>query len=203
DGTTLVVGDVDGTIHLLDLLGDVPLRSWSAHDGPVLALAFAPDGRRFVSGGADWRVRLWRLGETEPLGEWQHDEWVNALAFSTDGSRIASGGAFLNIHLGRPEAQPDRLIPSAHAHWINGLAFVKRGRVLISGGNDAAVRFWDADSGQELATLTSHGGPVHTIDVSDDGRYLAVGAVNAVQLIDLEASASLIPTAEAVGAERD
>lgn len=58
----------------------------------MLALAFAPDGERLVSGSADGTVRSWDPTGQEALVLRGHESWVYAVAFSPDGTLLASGG---------------------------------------------------------------------------------------------------------------
>ena len=79
------------------------VRVWSASSGQVLAkmvghdlwvyaIAFAPDGSKVVSGGADRTVRVWSALTGQQLAE-MHDpsNSVCAVAFSRDGRMVASG----------------------------------------------------------------------------------------------------------------
>lgn len=192
DGTRIACGTETGTLQLWDCATGKREQAWAGHCGLVLAIAFAPDGHRLVSAGADWRVRLWEPGQCQPAGEWTHSEWVNAVSFTPDGRQIASGSADLSLRIGRPEDQPRVEIGGAHAHWVTALAFVDGGRVLVSGGNDAALRFWDTDGGDELATWPSSFGPVHSLALTHDERFLVIGAAQGVRLIDLGTAAELI-----------
>jgi WD40 repeat protein len=76
---------------------DLQQRRWIAscegHRGEVLALAFASDGRTFLSGGMDRTVRLWETVSSRQLASW---DWqigaVGAVAFAPDGMTAAAGG---------------------------------------------------------------------------------------------------------------
>ncbi|MBM4063745.1 MAG: WD40 repeat domain-containing protein, partial [Planctomycetes bacterium] len=187
DGERLAVGGFDGRIAILRADRDEPEREWQAHAGPVFTLAFAPDGS-LASGGADWRARVWRPGAVRPSAEWRHGEWVAAVAFTPDGGLLATGSADLLIRLGSPDGAPRVPMRQSHGHWVTCLDFLDGGRVLVSGGNDEALRFWDCPSGEELASLSLHLGPVQSLAVARDGRKLLVGCPEVVRLLDLGAA---------------
>jgi WD40 repeat protein len=73
-------------------------RRFEGHRGPVLSLAFAPDGKRFFSGGEDTTVREWdvetgkelRRFPADPKRREQHAHGVGALAVSPDGKWLLS-----------------------------------------------------------------------------------------------------------------
>src|SRR6185295_17784754 len=62
------------------------------HRGPVLALAWAPDGRSIFSAGKESVIRRFDAESDSLLSEWPANaDWIYALAASPDGSRLASG----------------------------------------------------------------------------------------------------------------
>jgi WD40 repeat protein len=46
---------------------------------------------------------------------------------------------------------------------------------LASGGDDDAVKLWDLETGDAIATLRGHSSGIYAIAFSPDGRFLASG----------------------------
>ncbi len=63
DGTRGVAGRADGRIDVYDVQRGRLVTTFATHSGPIVALAFSPEGRCAVSGGTDRLVRLWQLPE--------------------------------------------------------------------------------------------------------------------------------------------
>jgi WD40 repeat protein len=63
DGATVVVGDEAGNVWAVDIATKAVPRRLGAHNGQILALAVAPDGKTVASGGADSSVLVWKLAD--------------------------------------------------------------------------------------------------------------------------------------------
>ena len=78
------------------------------HDGPVLALAWSPDGRHLFSAGQEGLIRRIN-GDSDVLEQQWHSgpDWIYALAVSPDGSTLAAGdwSGTVRLHPLRP-AEP-------------------------------------------------------------------------------------------------
>lgn len=81
---TLAAGAATGRIYTRAL-------EWSAHDGPVTALAWSPDGARLASGGEDGRLRVWSTDATSEEDVELGGE-VEAAAWIDDGTIVAKWG---------------------------------------------------------------------------------------------------------------
>ena len=54
----------------------------------------------------------------------------------------------------------------------------RSGLYMASAGYDGLVKIWSADDWQLLRTLPTDGGKVMSVDLSNDGKYLASGTYN-------------------------
>jgi hypothetical protein len=59
---------------------------------------------------------------------------------------------------------------------VRSVAFAPDGRRLLSGGDDATLRVWDAESGQEIRAFAGHHGWVWSVAFAPDGRRLLSGS---------------------------
>jgi WD40 repeat protein len=155
DGNSLVMGDINGVVHLRDgtdahsiqeLKGHVPRVTEkvtnnsdgssqiikSTDSASVLAVAMLNDGR-IVSGGNDGTVRLWNpaTGHHEVLG--RHKGEVHALAVSHDSRLIASGDYAGRIYLWDVKERNLKSIISPNLQ-IDHLAFAPDDNTLLSLG---------------------------------------------------------------------
>lgn len=98
DGTKILSGSVDNSLHLRDAKTGELLRRFPSDRGQVLAAAISPDGTRAVSGHAvlpedlNNVLRLWDTATGQVMRVFKgHSGAVRAVAFSPDGTRVLSG----------------------------------------------------------------------------------------------------------------
>jgi WD40 repeat protein len=137
---------------------DTPRFRGMYSNGPVMALAFAPDGKHLAVGGFDSEVRLWDVSTGGWVGAYRCGALmlVQSLAFSPDGGTLAAG--FLSCEICSWEAATGKPLrcswghsggPYARRGGVSSVAFSPDGKTLASGGCDKRVRLWEVASGKE------------------------------------------------------
>ena len=150
-------------------LGPGAVRLWDARTGrllrrlgdpaqQVMAVAFAPDGRRVAAAGAvpsgSGAVRLWDVATGAPA--WSaHDHVATALAiaFAPDGSSLASADAQGTIALRDPRTGSALRTLVGHHGGATSVAFSGDGAIVCGGGGDAGAYLWQARTGRPLRTI--------------------------------------------------
>lgn len=143
----------------------------AGHSGPVLALAFAPDGASIASGGGDREVRLWSLASGDSRVLARHTDEVRGLRFSPDGALLVSAGYRGDIWLTHLASSETRELVG-HYRGIEQVAFSPDSRMLASASGDATLRVWDVVTGEGRVWSAEYSGPP-VVAFSPDGRHLA------------------------------
>jgi WD40 repeat protein len=166
DGRLLAWSETDALV-LADAGTGKQIRRWPAHEGNVVPLTFAPDGKTLASSDYDKHIRLWdvhtgtEIRSMEQIG-------VSRLAFSADGKRLASVyGWYGEIQTWNP-ATGEQL-----GKWKGKVltALDPGARVAAIGDRkDKVLRLIDLAKGKELHELPGYQERIGYLYQGKDGR---------------------------------
>ncbi len=179
DLTLLATGGMlDKTITLWNVETGESIRVMTGHTGEVNDLAFSPDGKHLVSGGAR---------------AWEHDE---------DGSkyRSAKASVYMDIdgkidyfYLGEnghrdtiakiwEVATGECIMTLENQGWMNRIAFSGDGKRLVTSSANY-INLWCTKSWKKLATFDTV--KIESLTLSSDGTLLAIGGTWPEQRIQI------------------
>ena len=139
-GTSIALGDADGTVRILDSQSGklLHLLKRSAPSARVQALAFSASGDRLALAGDDGLVAVWNLDSGGLVQQWTAKLGAaSALAFTPNGRLLASAGAevrFWDLETGNLLFAMEK-----HALPVVEVAFDPTGEWLTTVGEDKTV----------------------------------------------------------------
>jgi WD40 repeat protein len=194
DGKLVATGDGNGVVRLWETATGKLQHKISAHTNWVFAVAWAHDGRSFVTGGWDDLLHLFYLPapakpartysghegdvhavvtaglDPAQLANWQYPPPPPALGriFSAgDDKQIIVWGGGRQGLAGVVKKWP------AHDKAIPALALSPDENILASGSRDRSIKLWDPVTGKLQDTLIGHTEDVMSVCFSSDGKLLA------------------------------
>lgn len=178
------------------------LKAVLQHQGPVLAVAYSPDGQTVWTGSEDGTARRWQGDTGTPMGlPIVHPGGVRNLALSPDGQTLGTvsgdsdhrivwtgpdaGHAYTSVlnRLAAPgtvrfwEAATGRshgvFFPAGDQVFL--LAFSPNGETLLTGGRHTALCLWHSGTGKPACACLRHPTPIMAAAFSPDGRTIVSG----------------------------
>ncbi|KIK53577.1 hypothetical protein GYMLUDRAFT_178760, partial [Collybiopsis luxurians FD-317 M1] len=163
----------------------------SNHGGEILqmqcfsvvdAVAFSPNGLKFVSGSGDsvdGTVCIWDALTGEQILQMEdHTGWVHSVAFSSNGSKVISGAEDRTVRLWNAITGEQEMIMNGHTDKVYSVAFSPDGSKVVSGSADKTVQMWDVVTGNTLIEIVGHTGEVYSVVFSPEGANIVSGSAD-------------------------
>lgn len=183
-----VVFSGEGAGRMITLAEDDPtLRLWDSqtgallhaprHAGPVLAATFSRDGARMVSAGADDTLRVWEVASGVEL----KDRACQGMHGRVDFAALAPGGTFAliasrtnNRAVLVPAGCGEDIELVGHSGPVTGATFSPDGDLVATISTDNTTKLWSTRYGNDIDTLDTGSGSVHSVNFSRDGARLVI-----------------------------
>jgi WD40 repeat protein len=165
-----------GEARLWDAATGEPLGPAVPHKYNVIAVAFRPDGKAFVTGCAEGEARAWDAGTGEPLGPVVLPRsGIAGVAFAPDGKTFLTASG-MTVRFWDATTGEGRGEPLTHPGEVLAVALSPDGKTALAAVDDHTVRRWDVATRQPLTPpVLQHPAPVDTLAFSPDGKAVLTG----------------------------
>jgi WD40 repeat protein/serine/threonine protein kinase len=176
EDVNVIVWDVDARIERVTFETEIYNGDWGG------VIAFSPDSKLVIAGGAKGKIRVFDLTVAKPKFDLSDGEGngqkVLALAVSPDGKVLASATGYGPAPIKLWDLENGALLTNltGSAACVFWLAFSPPdGRTLASCSGEHTIRLWDVAARRQIAELRGHSDEVYGIAYSPDGKTLASG----------------------------
>jgi len=180
DGHWLGVAASDGTVQLIALAGQAPPATFRS-GGLINGLTFSHDSRLLATASADGTARIIDVASSREIVPVRGSGPALAVAFSPDGHLLATGGEDGTARLIDAATGEEMHRLSQGDQAVNNVFFSPDGQLVATVNDDDTARLFAVASGDEVSRF-ERDRPITTVAYTPDGRLLAVGDTQQVNL---------------------
>jgi WD40 repeat protein len=142
-------------------------------DGPVRVALFDPAGAHIATASGDGKVRIYRVGSTEPERVLDHGGPITTATYSRDGRLFLTGGRDQRVRIWGPQGRVLRTLNGGGP--IADALFARQTQFVVTLARNGVIRLWRTRDGGLLRTIRASGTarPIRGA-VSPGGGLLAV-----------------------------
>lgn len=212
DDERIISGASNGTLRIWFADGTLAANCYG-HADSVNALAFMPDGKRFISGDDSGHLKIWDTKSGGLLTTWKIEEnSIECIAVMPDGKHCITyssksdnirqgiyntrGGVIVNMGLKLWNIKSQRLLSNINVGNINSnFILTPDGNYIVCGQSHGSIWFWEISSGKTFShwiDTTS----ITSIVVTSDSETFILGCADGNVRIWEHKSERLLATLE-------
>jgi WD40 repeat protein len=135
----------NNTARLWDAATGAPIGEPMPHNGPVLSVAFSPDGTRVVTTSMGYTAQLWDAATGAAIGKpMRHDGLVFSAAFSPDSARVVTASEDKTAQVWDAATGAPIGAPMRHNAEIVSAAFSADDARIVTASRDNTAQMWRA-----------------------------------------------------------
>jgi tRNA A-37 threonylcarbamoyl transferase component Bud32 len=183
DGRWLFSGAGDGSLVTVHLPTGREIR-YQAEGGAVRALIVGDQGRTFVTGSEDGKIRFWQTGGQECLRVVEaHGLAVCGLTAMENGSRFASAGGDRLLKIWDTAAASCLMTIEAHEEAVTSVMMLADGAHLVSGCEDDIIKVWNMEDGDCRLVLDGRGDGIISLATGPKPHMFFAGRADGAVLL--------------------
>ena len=167
DGRRLIAVGDDNYSIVWDLeTGTVnSYRKLKGHTGPIVALAFSPDEKRFISASLNKTLKVWHSESgKELLTLTGHNDSIYAVTMTPDGKKLISASKDKTLKVWNLDSEAKHIEVIDDNKSVNAVTFTLDGNQVIFGLKDNIVRGWDLENIKPVFRFISNNELYHKIE---------------------------------------
>lgn len=172
----IATGSQNGFVDIWTLASPGAPLTKPIHRGAILTLAYSPNGRYLVTGGADGTAVILDPKTLEKRSILQHDDQVKDIAFNKSGDWFVTVSNDRKIRMWKTETGRLLLVMSQD-DFVQNVEVSDNDLWIATTGDDRTVRIWSAITGTQLYQMPLKG-KGSTLAFSRNGTNLVAGDLN-------------------------
>nr|XP_030140775.3 WD repeat-containing protein 90 isoform X6 [Taeniopygia guttata] len=169
-----IVGTTAGTLWYINWVESTSIRLISGHKNKVTEVCFSPDESHCATCGEDGSVRIWALGSTELVLQFQvlnqscqclawKPRPVGVWPFPGESQHVVAGYSDGTVRVFSVSRTEMELKMHPHAAALTAVTYSTDGEMILSGGKDGVVAVSSPRTGMTIHVLADHKGSPITV----------------------------------------
>lgn len=180
DWKTMLIGQLQGGIHVIDLKEGLEKKLLAFHKKGVFDLKLINHGNTFLAAGGDGVLSVWSSESFELLQSIKiADSSLRSISLNSEKAELAIGCSDHHIYILSSENFKQLYKIEHHKSSVFSVLYSRDGSTLLAGSRDAFVSSWNVKEGYVLnQSVGAHMATVNQISLSPDGKWVATASLD-------------------------